>query len=72
MEWGLVDGVAPTSQFKQRVAECARSLAASSDRPTDAHGIKLNALNPTVSDDRLTYCHVDVQLDRDKRVATVS
>ncbi len=71
VEWGLVDGVAPTSQFKQRVAECARSLAASSDRPTDSHGITLNALNPTVSDDRLTYRHVDVQLDRDKRVATV-
>jgi benzoyl-CoA-dihydrodiol lyase len=71
VEWGLVDGVAPTSQFKQRVAESARSLAASSDRPEDSHGIKLNALNATVSDDRLTYGHVDVQLDRDKRVATV-
>ncbi len=71
VEWGLVDGVAPTSQFKQRVAECAQSLAASSDRPNDSHGITLSALNPTVSDDRLTYRHVDVQLDRDKRVATV-
>jgi benzoyl-CoA-dihydrodiol lyase len=71
VEWGLVDGIAPTSQFKERVAECAHTLAASSDRPHDSRGITLHLLNPTVSDDGITYGHVDVQLDRDKRVATL-
>src|SRR3954452_23678001 len=33
VEWGLVDAVAPTSQFKQRVARRAEELAQLSDRP---------------------------------------
>src|SRR6187200_2148901 len=44
VEWGLVDAIAPTSQFKQRVAECAQKLAAQSDRPQGASGITLSAL----------------------------
>src|SRR6187455_2643468 len=35
VEWRLVDAVYPTSQFKQRVAERARALAETSDRPAN-------------------------------------
>jgi benzoyl-CoA-dihydrodiol lyase len=72
VDWGLVDAVSPTSQFKQRVAESAAELAAVSDRPAQAQGIRLTQLTPTVSDNRVTYSNVDVEIDRDKRVAVVT
>jgi benzoyl-CoA-dihydrodiol lyase len=72
VEWGLVDAVAPPSQFKQRVAEYAQKLAAESDRPQRTPGITLSALNPDVAGDRIAYTHVAVEIDRDKRVATLT
>src|SRR6476661_6313298 len=50
VEWKLVDRVYPTSQFKDAVRKRARELAATSDRPTDARGITLTPLNPTVTE----------------------
>jgi len=72
VEWGLVDAVAPTSQFKQRIVEYAQKLAAESDRPQGVPGITLRPLNPDVSGDRIAYTHVAVEIDRDKRVATLT
>src|SRR5947209_558227 len=50
VEWRLVDGVHPKSQFREAVENRARELAAMSDRPASGPGITLNALNPTVTD----------------------
>jgi len=72
VEWRLVDAVYPTSQFKQRVAARARELAARSDRPAIGPGITLTPLKPVVTDDRVTYSAVDLEIDRDKRVATLT
>src|SRR6476661_10964893 len=38
VEWGLVDAVFPTSQFKDAVDKRARELAAASDRPAGGPG----------------------------------
>jgi benzoyl-CoA-dihydrodiol lyase len=72
VEWRLVDAVHPTSQFKPRVAARAQELAAMSDRPASGPGITLTPLNPSVTDDRITYSAVDLEIDRDKRVATLT
>src|SRR5437870_4078404 len=72
VEWRLVDAVYPTSQFKQRVAARAKELAATSDRPENVPGIKLTSLRPKVTDNAITYSAVDVQIDRDKRAATLT
>ena len=72
VEWRLVDAVYPTSQFKQRVATRARELAANSDRPVNVPGITLTPLKPKVSENAITYSAVDVQIDRDKRSATLT
>jgi benzoyl-CoA-dihydrodiol lyase len=72
VEWRLVDGVHPTSQFKERVARRAQELAATSDRPSAGPGITLGPLNPTVTDDAVTYSSVTLEFDRDKRVATLT
>jgi benzoyl-CoA-dihydrodiol lyase len=72
VEWRLVDAVYPTSQFKQRVADRAKALAAQSDRPAAGPGITLDPLNPAISDTRIQYSTVDLEIDRDRRVATLT
>jgi benzoyl-CoA-dihydrodiol lyase len=72
VEWRLVDAVYPTSQFKDRVAERARALAALSDRPREGPGIRLGALNPAVTSNMLRYSAVRLDIDREKRVATLT
>jgi benzoyl-CoA-dihydrodiol lyase len=72
VEWGLVDAVYPTSQFKDAVQQHARRLAAISDRPGAGPGIALNALNPTVSESALTYSAVTLAIKRDTRTADLT
>jgi benzoyl-CoA-dihydrodiol lyase len=72
VEWRLVDAVYPTSQFKERVARRAQELAAASDRPASGPGITLGPLNPEVTGDALRYSSVSLEIDRDKRAATLT
>jgi benzoyl-CoA-dihydrodiol lyase len=72
VEWGFVDAVYPTSQFKAAVQKRARDLAAASDRPGTGPGITLNPLNPTVTDAAITYSAVSLALNREKRTAELT
>jgi benzoyl-CoA-dihydrodiol lyase len=72
VEWRLVDAVYPTSQFKDRVAARAKELAAKSDRPAAGPGISLTPLSRTITDTAITYSAVSLDIDRDKRVATLT
>src|SRR3954463_13872636 len=72
VDWRLVDAVYPTSQFRPRVAARAQELAAKSDRPDAGPGITLTPLAPAVTDSSLTYSAVSIEIDRDKRVATLT
>jgi benzoyl-CoA-dihydrodiol lyase len=71
VEWRLVDAVCPTSQFKERVAARAQELAATSDRP-GGPGITLGPLNARLTDDAVEYSTVSLELDRSRRVATLT
>jgi benzoyl-CoA-dihydrodiol lyase len=72
VDWRLVDAVFPTSQFKERVARRAQELAATSDRPSSGPGVTLGPLNPQVRDESISYSSVLLEIDRDKRVATLT
>jgi benzoyl-CoA-dihydrodiol lyase len=72
VEWRLVDAVAPNSKFAATVADMAKKLAATSDRPADAKGIALTPLARTISADGLTYSAVKVEIDRTGRRATIT
>ena len=72
VEWGFVDRVYPTSQFRDAVATRAKELAATSDRPASGPGISLTALNPTVTDSAITYSAVTLALNRTKRTAELT
>jgi len=69
-DWRLVDHIAKPQVFAQQVQQRALALAALSDRPADARGVKLNPVACTVEADALRYTHVTVQIDRAKRTAT--
>src|SRR6476646_4882434 len=64
VEWGLVDAIAPRSQFDDVVKERARQRAEGSDRSTSEHGIELTPLQRTTEGDRTRYEHVDIRIDR--------
>jgi benzoyl-CoA-dihydrodiol lyase len=72
VEWRLVDATYPTSQFRDRVAKRAAELAGTSDRPSAGPGITLGPLNPRISDDLVEYSSVSLQIDRPRRVATLT
>jgi len=72
VEWRLVDEVVPNSKWKDTVAARAHEIAARSDRPKDAKGIKLNAIQRKIDTDRVTYSHVEVEIDRTRGLATVT
>jgi benzoyl-CoA-dihydrodiol lyase len=71
VEWRLVDEVVPNSKWKDAVTARAKNLAARSDRPKEAKGITLTPIERTIEGDRVSYSHVDVEIDRGKGLATV-
>src|SRR5882672_7640280 len=72
VEWRLVDEVVPNSKWKETVAARAKEIAARSDRPKDAKGIMLTPLDRKIEGDRVSYSHVDVEIDRARGLATVT
>ncbi len=71
-DWRLVDKIAKPAVFDETVKNRARELAAESDRPTDAQGVKLTPLERTIEDDALRYRHMRVEMDRSARTATLT
>jgi len=72
VDWRLVDEVVPNSKWKETVAARAHGIAAKSDRPKNAKGITLAPLSRKIEDDRVSYSHVDIEIDRARGLATVT
>ncbi len=70
--WRLVDAVAKPAVFAQKVQERALALAAQSDRPANGKGVVLAPLQRVLEADALRYGHVNVEIDRAKRTATIT
>ena len=71
-EWGLVDQAVPRSEFAARVSERAAALAATSDRPRVGPGVELQPLSPRGAADALEYRWVRLEIEREKRLATLT
>lgn len=72
VEWKLVDEVVPNSKWKEAVAVRAHEIAARSDRPKDAKGIKLTPLARKIEGDRIAYPNVDVEIERARGIVTIT
>ncbi len=70
--WRLVDEVVKPAQFAEHVKRRARALAALSDRPSDAQGVRLTPLKRGVDDTGYHYEFVDAQIDQGARRATLT
>jgi benzoyl-CoA-dihydrodiol lyase len=75
IEWGLVDAIAPASEFGGLVDERTAARVQASDRPGDGPGVELTRLERTTDGDRITWGPVgtvSVEIDRDLRAATIT
>jgi benzoyl-CoA-dihydrodiol lyase len=72
VEWRLVDEVVPNSKWKETVAARAKEIAARSDRPKNAKGIKFTPLDRKIDGDRISYPNVDVEIDRARALVTIT
>lgn len=72
VQWRLVDEIAPNSKLEARVAERAGALAATSQRNGDGKGIALTPLDRTFDDNGVRYGFVNVEINRDQRIATIT
>jgi benzoyl-CoA-dihydrodiol lyase len=64
--------VVKPAQFGASVQERARKLAEGSDRPAQGKGVALPRIERTIAGDTLSYEHVQVQIDRARRTATLT
>jgi benzoyl-CoA-dihydrodiol lyase len=71
-EWRLIDHFEKTHQFPVAVRQRALELAALSDRPADAQGVALTPLAKVADESGYHYSHVDAQVDRKARTATIT
>jgi benzoyl-CoA-dihydrodiol lyase len=71
-EWRLVDHIAKPQQFEAAIATHAAALAANSDRKPGGMGISLPPLERETSTTGYRYRHLEVELDRAARTATLT
>lgn len=72
-DWHLVDDLVPNTKFAETIVTRAKEFAAKSLRPTDAKGIVLTPLQRQFGEDGgVTYSSVEVEIARDKRIATIT
>jgi len=67
-DWRLVDEIAKPAVFAETVKRRARELAAQSNRPGSAKGIKLVPIDCRRTADGLDYRNVSVRIDRLRRL----
>jgi benzoyl-CoA-dihydrodiol lyase len=71
VDWNLVDEIVPASKFSKVLSYRANAAAQNSDRPQAACGIQLTALDRVIDTDSISYPHVEIEIDRSTRVATI-
>ena len=71
VEWRLVDEVVAKSKWDETIKARAKEIAARSDRPSDAKGIKLLPIERKIASDAIAYPHVQVEIERERGIATI-
>jgi benzoyl-CoA-dihydrodiol lyase len=72
VEWRLVDQAIPRSRFEGTVADRVRDLALQRSVTGGQTGIRLEPLDPVVTARSREYRHVRLEVDPDKRLATLT
>jgi len=72
VDWRLVDAAVKPAKFGAHVQERAAELGRQSDRPANAKGVALSRIEREDGADALCYEHVNVEIARAKRTATIT
>ncbi len=72
LAWRLVDEIVPSSKLDAVVAERAKEFASTSKRNGTGKGIALTPLSRTIDESAIRYGTVSVEIDRERRIATVA
>ncbi len=72
VDWRLVDEAVVSSKFDEAVEQRAIDMAAKSDRPDAAPGVEFTPLDMVITEDRLQYQTLTVELDRAAGYATLT
>jgi benzoyl-CoA-dihydrodiol lyase len=72
VDWNLVDEVVPRSQLVESATKKAREFAARSTESANARGISLGRLSRDVQQNRVSYDHLTIGIDRNNSTATFS
>jgi len=70
--WRLVDAVAPKKDWANTVEAAADQAVKDSQRLPGRPAVALTPLEPTITDDAISYRHVTAALDRDTNVVTIT
>ncbi len=71
VDWRLIDETVVKSKWDDAVKARAKDIAARSDRPADAKGVKFNPLKREITDGAIGYSTVRVEIERERGLATV-
>ena len=71
VDWRLVDEVMPRSKLDESVSARVAALVSASKR-APANGIALTPLTRDIAADRVRYSTVDVDIERDQRIVTIT
>jgi benzoyl-CoA-dihydrodiol lyase len=69
-QWRLVDKLIPPSKLAEETKAIAKDVASKSKRPKEAKGIALPPVQRAIDGNTLTYPHLTVEIDRERRAAT--
>ncbi len=72
VQWRLVDEIVSNSKLEAKVADRAKEFAGASKRNGEGEGVTLTPLQRTIDDTGLRYGFVNVDINRDARIATIS
>jgi benzoyl-CoA-dihydrodiol lyase len=72
LQWNLVDDLVPASKFKESIQQKAEQSADSNSQMRAEKGISLTPLKRNFSPNEINYEHIDVVIDRELSVATIS
>lgn len=70
VDWRLVDETVKASGLDEALDRIKGDMNRKSDRPDDAKGIELPALDRKISDNAVHYSTIDIEVDRDAGIAT--
>jgi benzoyl-CoA-dihydrodiol lyase len=72
VDWKLVDEAVPKRAWSETVAQRAMEAAEASSRPSDAQGVTLTPLDPSVTGEGIAYRHVRAVFDRDRGLVEIT